>query len=225
MFGFFDDPFFTPRRRQRSFFDDPFSFGYQSPMERYLNRLENSYNQMLQQAYEEELAEYQRIKEERAKHLAQTQAQKQQQEPPKEPAAKPEDKKEEPKQPVAHQQQRNLPYQGFFYSSRKSYDGQNYVEEHRETVTDQNGKQYNSVTRRLGDRWYQNEEHIDEEGKKTSKETWHNVPEAEMDAFKKEWSESQGKKQLGSSEQPQQQAVTNEAKPAEEPKKEEAKKE
>jgi hypothetical protein len=46
-----------------------------------------------------------------------------------------------------------------------------------------------ATRRRLGDRWYENEVHVDKDGKKTERETWHNVGDSEIEAFKHEWSE------------------------------------
>jgi hypothetical protein len=43
--------------------------------------------------------------------------------------------------------------------------------------------------RRLGDQWHENEVHVDKDGKKTERETWHNVGDSEIEAFKHDWSE------------------------------------
>jgi hypothetical protein len=39
----------------------------------------------------------------------------------------------------------------------------------------------------LGDRWYENEVHVDKEGKKTERETWHNVGDDDIESFTLEW--------------------------------------
>ena len=66
-------------------------------------------------------------------------------------------------------------------------NGGNYVEEHREKVTGSDGETRIATRRRLGDRWYENEIHIDKEGKKTERETWHNVADEDIEKFKVEW--------------------------------------
>lgn len=76
----------------------------------------------------------------------------------------------------------------YFYEGHSTYDGKNYVEEHRERVTDSEGKVHISQRRRLGDRWYENESITDSEGKTSTKESWHNVPEDQIEQFKLEWS-------------------------------------
>lgn len=87
------------------------------------------------------------------------------------------------------QYRRHSPYQSYFYSSNSSYDGRKYVEEHREKVTESDGKVHQTTRRRLGDRWYEIESTTDADGKATSKETWHNVPENEIEHFKAEWAQ------------------------------------
>ena len=88
---------------------------------------------------------------------------------------------------------RASPRQSYFYQSRSTYDGRDYVEEHRERVTDADGE-HTTLRRRLGDRWYETETHTDKDGKSTSKETWHNVPEDHIEAFKQEWESKHGEK-------------------------------
>ena len=88
---------------------------------------------------------------------------------------------------------------GYFFQSRSSFNGRDYVEEHRERVTDDDGTVHTTTRRRLGDRWYEQETHTDKDGKSTSKETWHNVPEESIESFKSEWSAKHGLKYEGSS--------------------------
>ena len=121
---------------------------------------------------------------------------------------KPKDVEPAPKAKVA-------PRQSYFYQSRSTYNGRDYVEEHRERVTDADGE-HTTLRRRLGDRWYETETHTDKDGKSTSKETWHNVPEDGIEEFKQEWEEKHGQKYA---------AVKNDAPPAVEHKPEEEKKE
>ncbi|OHT07826.1 hypothetical protein TRFO_23870 [Tritrichomonas foetus] len=82
---------------------------------------------------------------------------------------------------------KHSPYQSLFYESHSSYNGKNYVEEHRERVQDSDGKVHTTTRRRLGDRWYEATSITDEEGKTSTKETWHNVPEDQIEQFKQEW--------------------------------------
>ena len=83
---------------------------------------------------------------------------------------------------------------GYFFESRSSFNGNDYVEEHRERVTDGDGGVHIKTRRRLGDRWYEQETHTDKEGKVSSKETWHNVPSDAIESFKSEWSSKHGLK-------------------------------
>lgn len=69
------------------------------------------------------------------------------------------------------------------------FNGRDYIEEHRERVTGADGETKIATRRRLGDRWYENEVHVDKDGKKTERETWHNVGDDDIEAFKLEWSE------------------------------------
>jgi hypothetical protein len=73
--------------------------------------------------------------------------------------------------------------------TRSRFDGRDYVEEHREKVTGADGETRTATRRRLGDRWYENEIHVDKEGKRTERETWHNVGDEDIDKFKLEWSD------------------------------------
>jgi len=77
----------------------------------------------------------------------------------------------------------------YVFQKRATWDGQNYVEEHRERVKSQDGETRSVVRRRLGDRWYENETHTDKDGKTTERETWHNVADDQIENFKLEWSE------------------------------------
>ena len=83
---------------------------------------------------------------------------------------------------------------GYFFESRSSFNGKDYVEEHRERVTDEDGGVHIKTRRRLGDRWYEQETHTDNEGKVSSKETWHNVSADAIESFKSEWSSKHGLK-------------------------------
>jgi hypothetical protein len=94
-------------------------------------------------------------------------------------------------QPV--QSKDHNPWLGRQYVShtRRTFNGKNYVEEDREKVTESDGQTRIATRRRLGDRWYENETHIDKDGKKTERETWHNVGDEDIEQFKLEWSQKQ----------------------------------
>jgi hypothetical protein len=72
---------------------------------------------------------------------------------------------------------------------RSVFNGQDYVEEHQEKMIGIDGETRIATRRRLGDRWYENEIHIDEDGQKTERETWHNVGDEDIERFKLEWNE------------------------------------
>jgi hypothetical protein len=78
--------------------------------------------------------------------------------------------------------------------TRSTFNGHDYVEEHREKVTGSDGQTRVATRRRLGDRWYENEVHIDGEGKRTERETWHNVGDEDIEKFKQEWNDKQSGK-------------------------------
>ena len=73
--------------------------------------------------------------------------------------AKPEEKSTEAPQPKP--EKKPLPYRGYFFQSRSTFNGKDYVEEHREKVTGGDGSVHTTMRRRLGDRWYENETHTD----------------------------------------------------------------
>jgi hypothetical protein len=93
--------------------------------------------------------------------------------------------------------------------TRTSFNGQDYVEEHREKVAGSDGETRIATRRRLGDRWYENEVVIDKDGKKNERETWHNVGDDDIEAFKLEWSQKQSGKAALTSSTPQSPAATN----------------
>jgi hypothetical protein len=99
-------------------------------------------------------------------------------------SAKPAEPPKSTKQ-VAHQ---SVPTRQFLYQTRSTFDGQNYVEEHRERVMGHDGEVRTVIRRRLGDRWHESETHRDKDGKETERETWHNVADDEIEGFKEEWS-------------------------------------
>lgn len=79
--------------------------------------------------------------------------------------------------------------QSYFYSAQTTFDGKNFVEEEREKLTQPDGKVHFATKRRLGERWYESESITNENGETSCKETWHNVPEDEIDQFKLDWSQ------------------------------------
>jgi hypothetical protein len=71
--------------------------------------------------------------------------------------------------------------------TRSTFNGRDYVEEHREKVMGTDGETRIATQRRLGDRWYENKTHIDKDGKKTARETWHNAGDEDIEGFIVEW--------------------------------------
>ena len=74
-----------------------------------------------------------------------------------------------------------------------SRKGDEVVEEHLERVTNGDGSVHAVTRRQIGDRWYVHESHSDKDGVSTTKETWHNVSDGEIDSFKKEWDAKHGR--------------------------------
>jgi hypothetical protein len=88
--------------------------------------------------------------------------------------------------------------QQYVSHTRSTFNGRDYVEEHQEKVMGADGKTRIATRRRLGDRWYENEVHVDKDGKKTERETWHNVGDEDIEALKLEWSKKyQSKARVG----------------------------
>lgn len=75
----------------------------------------------------------------------------------------------------------------YYFESHSRFDGKNLVEERKERKIDSEGKVHQKLKRRLGDQWYETEQIEDKEGHVVNKETWHNVPENEVENFKEEW--------------------------------------
>ena len=224
MFGLFSDPFYDPID---DFFDFPSSYYYRPSF--YDTPLYESIDQRLRQVLAEEFGiapryryyphidilrrarqlqnqrdtdskDHSEVKE-KIKNEVETDAKKAEEAAPK-PTPKP----------------KPQPFQSLFYESRSSYDGQNYVEEHREKVTDTDGKVHQTTRRRLGDRWYEAESITGDDGKTSTKETWHNVPEDQIEKFKSEWVEKHNLKY-----EPKTEAIAHDEKKEEEKPKEEQK--
>jgi hypothetical protein len=73
------------------------------------------------------------------------------------------------------------------YFSSRTFNGSDYVGEHRERVVSSDGEVHVRTRRQLGDRWHEVETHTDREGKNTERETWHNVGDDDIEKFKNEW--------------------------------------
>lgn len=210
MFSFFDEPIFryryTPVRVVRDPFDYMFSpRSYYNPMYHYLKNIEKHYNELLEMELSNDQPKEEIKKEDK---------------PVSQDTPVNKEIKEEEKKP------KEIPQKSYFYSSTKHFNGNDYVEESRETIRGSNGEEYHNLTRRLGDRWYKNEEHIDQEGKKSTKETWHQVPEDEIESFKAEWSrlhekpKSQLEHKNSEQEEKKPESITNETKETKEEKEE-----
>lgn len=202
MFGFFDYPYYDP-------LDEFFGYRYNRPrrvrpqyypVQDYFSTIEDRLNQVLREEFGLD-PQYHVDIQQRAKQLQQQcdkDAQDHSETKQKVEKEAREDNNNDTVPPPPPQQRtppaRRQPYQQYYYQSRSTYDGNNYVEEHREKVTDIDGKVHMTTRRRLGDRWYEAESVTDENGKQSSKETWHNVPEDQIENFKLEWSQQHGNK-------------------------------
>ena len=85
-------------------------------------------------------------------------------------------------------------FRSSFVRSRLGGEG-SIVEEHRERVTSGDGSVHVVTRRQIGDRWYVHESHSTKDGESSSKETWHNVPEDQVQSFKDEWEQKLSLKQ------------------------------
>ena len=92
--------------------------------------------------------------------------------------------------------------QQYFFQSSYSSNGDNVIEERRESITDEDGSVRSTTKRRLGDRWCESEVHTDKDGKQTSKDTWYNVPEDQIENFKTEWDTNHAGRSLSFSSAP-----------------------
>jgi hypothetical protein len=75
----------------------------------------------------------------------------------------------------------------FSLHSSSRINGQDCIEEHREKFVGEGGDVHVRTRQRLGDRWHETETHTDAQGKNTERETWHNVGDDQIEAFKTEW--------------------------------------
>jgi hypothetical protein len=82
----------------------------------------------------------------------------------------------------------------YFCEKRSTFNGGKVMQEHRERITNPDGQSRTLTRRRIGDQWYESETRIDEEGKVSEKETWHNIGEEEIEGFKGKWYEQFGLK-------------------------------
>jgi hypothetical protein len=73
-----------------------------------------------------------------------------------------------------------------FSHTRSTDNGRDYVEEHREKVTGAHGETRIATRHRVGDRGYENVVLVDKDGKRTERETWHNVGDDDIEQSKLE---------------------------------------
>jgi len=193
MFGSFYNPFFDDEdyyyyRPMRIY--HPFGL-----MDRYINNVERRMNSVFSNIFEEEL-----------NNMLENNYENQEEVHKKEEVKKEEPKKEEPKKEESENnfkkdlketqkrivQNRYVPHNYCkSYSTQSVYRNNEKFEEIREQ-TIQDDKTYITKIKRIDNRWVQVDEVIDKDGKKTSKETWHNVGEDEIDSFNDEWSLRRG---------------------------------
>ncbi|KAH0806826.1 cysteine protease [Histomonas meleagridis] len=201
MFGYFTDPFYDPFEYRPIRIYHPFN-----AMNRYFNNLEHRLNSLFADAFDEEfnnMIEQDKPKEEKE--------QKEQKE---------EKPKEETQQKIVKKNENYIP-QNYYrtYSSQRYFNGNEKFEEIREQTND-GDKTYISKIKRIGNRWVQVDEVVDKEGKKTTKETWHNVGEDEIDAFENEWSLRRGIEAIGSKNEEKPAIKSENTEKKEEPKEE-----
>ena len=195
MFGYYDeDPFFWGFAPRHYYHYQP----RQSFMDRYMSAVERRLAQLLDEelgypGYSIDVDRRARQLQRQMDHDAQDHSEAKEK-ARAEARAQYNDEPEPPRPALTRRLPPPQPFGSYFYESRSSFNGKDHVEEHREKVTDQDGIVHTTLRRRLGDRWYEVESHTDKDGKSTSKETWHNVPEDQIEAFKKEWSEKHGEK-------------------------------
>jgi hypothetical protein len=77
------------------------------------------------------------------------------------------------------------------FESRASWNGKDYVEEDQERYHGVDGEVHSRSRCRLGDRWHDLEDHTGPDGKSLKRETWHNVKNDQIQAFKNEWAQKQ----------------------------------
>ena len=201
MFGFFDDPF-------DDFFYYPRQLIIRRPnyVDEYYNQVQRRLNQVLRDEFglppNPTRADIQRRAAELQRHMDE--------------AAHGGKKEEDSDEKEEKKPKRQLPY--YFYQSSSYSNGNDFVEEHREKKTDKDGKVHTITRRRLGDRWYESESITDENGKESTKETWHNVPEDKIESFKEEWCKKHGQKYEALPHDNDQKAVTHDEKKPEDQK-------
>ncbi|KAH0793174.1 cysteine protease [Histomonas meleagridis] len=198
MFGYFGDPFYDPFEYRPIRIYHPFS-----AMNRYFDHLEQRLNTLFADAFDEEfhnMIEHEKPKEEKE------QKEQKEEKPKEEKEEKPQDgefKKElkETQHKIYDKIEHFRPKNYYStYSSQRYFNGNEKFEEIREQTND-GEKTYISKIKRIGNRWCQVDEVVDKDGKKTTKETWHNVGEDEIDAFENEWSLRRGIEAIGSKEE------------------------
>jgi hypothetical protein len=91
-------------------------------------------------------------------------------------------------QPPEQPPQERPNFRKYYAESRSSrYNGGDVIEERREKITNADGETRTITMRRIGDRWHQEETMSDKDGKTSQKESWHNIPESQMEQFKTDW--------------------------------------
>lgn len=168
-----------------------------SPMTRYMSRFEDRMNSLFSDIFEEEfnnlLEDHSNHKDnkdnkehkEHKEHKADQESQLSKE--VKETQGKIVKSKEE-------EEEKSIPnyyYKTYSTTRNYSHNGKDKFEEIREQTNDGENT-YISKIKRIGNRWVQVDEVIDKTGKKTTKETWHNISENEIESFENEWSLRKG---------------------------------
>lgn len=200
MFGWLSDPFFG---FGSSRYDSPF---FRDPFDRFEDRLRGMFRSIIEDEYQMML--------------------------PRPARDEPEEEEKESKGEEKEQkEQKHEPKTQYYESSSFSSsvrNGRDAICEHRTKCYDsRTGKTLETTERHIGDKYFKCEETIDADNQKSSKETWHNVAEEEMQKFKDEWEKRRGEfgfSHLGSLFGPKQTAIKHDEEKKEEKKEEKGKK-
>ncbi len=145
------------------------------PVEHYLYNLQRQLNDLL----DDDDYEYEYVKP-KSENKPENKSDKKEDMKKEEPKSeKKEDKKEEKKDKRNQYIKKQQRYEIF--------NNHNYIEEHHEESIDFDGNKHIVDRRQLGNRWYERESLINSEGKESTKESWHNIPDKEIESFKEEW--------------------------------------
>ncbi len=165
------------------------------PVEHYLYNLQRQLNDLLDDDYEYDCVQPKsEKKEEKKKEVTKQEEPKDKKEDIKKEEIK--DKKEETKdkkEEIKKDEKKDKMNQYIKKQQRyEIFNNHNYIEEHHEESIDFDGNKHIVDRRQLGNRWYERESLINSEGKESTKESWHNIPDKDIESFKEEWNTLHG---------------------------------